>query len=101
LLYCNEPAANSAEVPFGDVGHCRIDACMPTFIPTDSSGRRIADDGIPLLAALRAGRPVHQQLSVRTHDGTRRLLAVTALPISESGGTHLGAVAICWERDPT
>ena len=101
LLYYNEPAASLAEVPFDDIGHCRIDRCMPTFVPTDSNGCRIADNAVPLLVALRAGQPIHQQLSVRTREGTSRSVAVTALPITALGGTRLGAVAICWETDPT
>jgi len=100
LLYYNETGASLAGMLFEETRHCRIDACVSTYLPTDASGRRIPDDGIPLLAALRTGRPVHQQLSVRTRDGRSRTLGVTALPITESGGNRLGAVAICWDIDP-
>lgn len=99
LLYYNEAGAYFAGLPFDEAGDCRIDACMSTFVPTDSGGRRIPDDGIPLFEALRARRPVHQRLSVRLRDGASSRIAITALPIAGQEGTQLGAVAICWADD--
>ena len=52
-------------------------------------------DELPLAIALRAGRPGHAQLRIRSARGEGHDIAVSAFPIVAKGATR-GALAIFW-----
>jgi hypothetical protein len=72
---------------------------LAAFRPGDEAGAMLLADQVPLLIALREGRPVHRELWISGLDGVRRPIGATALPLIGQGGVQLGAVAIFW-REP-
>jgi hypothetical protein len=47
------------------------------------------------VAAVRGGRPAHAELTVRSTDGTRHDVEVSAFPIQTAHGSQ-GAIAVFW-----
>jgi hypothetical protein len=65
------------------------------FGPFDESGEPIPYDDLPLVKAVRAGRPAHAELTVRSTDGTQHEVEVSAFPILTPHGSQ-GAIAVFW-----
>jgi PAS domain-containing protein len=96
LVYYNEPAEPLLGVRFDEVGMMKAPDWVAAFRPGDEAGAMLSADQIPLLIALREGRPVHRELWISGLDGVRRPIGATALPLVGQGGSHLGAVAFFW-----
>ena len=64
----------------------------------DESGTPVAFDDLPLVRALRLGRPDYRRLTMRGLDGVDRPIEATAFPLTRNDGTLVGGVAILWER---
>ena len=65
------------------------------FGPFDEDGDPIPYDDLPLVTAVRAGRPAHAELTVRSTDGTNHDVEVSAFPILTPHGSQ-GAIAVFW-----
>ena len=66
------------------------------FSPTDSLGRPLPPEDLPLAQALLKRTPTQGSFFIRGLDGVSRHLSVTAVPLEGPGGTDLGALAIFW-----
>lgn len=96
LLYYNEPAEAVLGRRYDESGAMPLDDWSTVFTPTDSLGRPLPSDELPLAVALSERAPCQGTFWIRGGDGTSRHLAVTALPIDGQGGAPLGAVALFW-----
>jgi hypothetical protein len=66
------------------------------FSPTDSLGRPLPPNDLPLARALAGRTPTQGNFFIQGLDGVSRHLSVTAVPLEGPGGTNLGALAIFW-----
>lgn len=98
LVYFNDSAAEILGKTFAEAGHMPLDRWSKDFKPTDSDGRPLEEDEVPLVIALRERRPTHRSLRIRGGDGVEREIAVTALPLFARRDDFVGAAAIFWEK---
>jgi PAS domain-containing protein len=97
LLYYNEPAEKLLGSRFDETGMMPFAEWSTVFTPTDEHGNPIPPDGLPLAIAVQQHRPAHGDMWIRSLDGERRRLTVTAFPLKGQWGHHLGSAAIFWE----
>jgi PAS domain-containing protein len=96
LLYFNEPAAELLGLRYEETGAMPLEQWATSFTPTDSLGRPLPADELPLAVALSARTPCHGSIWIVGCDGVGRHLAITAIPLQGEGGANLGAVALFW-----
>ena len=65
------------------------------FGPFDGSGEPIPYDELPLVVAVRNGRPAHAEFEIRSTDGALHEIEVSAFPILTPHGSQ-GAIAVFW-----
>jgi hypothetical protein len=65
------------------------------FGPFDEAGEPIPYDELPLVVAVRNGRPAHADFEIRSIDGARHTVEASAFPILTAHGTR-GAIAVFW-----
>jgi PAS domain-containing protein len=97
LLYYNEPAEALLGSRFDETGEMPMAEWATAFFPTDDDGNLIPPEELPLVIAVRDGRPAHGAFSIRSLDGARHWIALTALPLVGQEGRLLGAAALFWE----
>ena len=95
LVFYNEAAGLLLGRRYEEVGQVGPEEWGPMFGPFDDEGRAIPYDELPLVVSVRQGRPAHSRLSVRTADGGRRTIEVSALPIVTANGSR-GGMAFFW-----
>lgn len=100
LIFYNEPAEAILGHRFEETGEMPADEWSTVYSVPDGSDGRVAPERLPLMIALREGRPAHGRLAVRSLDNVLRQIEVTAFPLVGQAGRHLGAVAIFWEVAP-
>jgi hypothetical protein len=96
LLFYNEPAEAILGHRYEETGPMPMEEWGTMFAPTDSLGRSMTPDELPLARALAEREPSQGSLFIRGLDGVDRHLNVTAVPLEGPGGTNLGALAIFW-----
>lgn len=96
LLYYNEPAEEILGHRYEETGQMPLDDWAAMFSPTDSLGRPVPTEELPLSVAVSERSPCQGSFWITPHDGIGRHLAVTALPLVGQGGTYLGALAVFW-----
>ena len=99
LLYYNPAAEVILGRRFGETGKMALAEWSTSFEPTHASGVPLLPGGLPLVVALREGRPAHRAIGIRGGDGQHRHIAITALPLHDSAQQPLGAMALFWEVD--
>jgi PAS domain-containing protein len=97
LEYYNEPAEELLGLRYEETGQIPLETWGKLWAPTDTDGRQLAPDELPVAMAVRERRPVLGEISIRRPDGSHRQLTITALPFEAADGSHLGAFAIFWE----
>jgi PAS domain-containing protein len=97
LLFYNEPAEHLLGTRFDETGKMPFAEWSTVFTPTDRDGAPLAPDALPLAIAVQRRRPAQGDMWIRSLDGERRALTVTAFPLQGQWGDHLGAAAIFWE----
>jgi PAS domain-containing protein len=97
LVYYNEPAERLLGTRFDETGAMPAAEWTTVFVPTDERGGALAPDALPLMIALREGRPAHGSLWIHALDSVPRHIEVTAFPLIGQTTERLGAVAIFWE----
>jgi PAS domain-containing protein len=97
LLFYNEPAERLLGHRFEESGPMPAEEWATIFRPTDEDDRPLSPEQLPLMIALRAGRPAHSGFWIRGLDGVLRRIYVTAFPLIGQADRRLGAVAIFWE----
>jgi len=95
LVFYNEAAGLLLGKRFEELGTVGPQEWGSLFGPFDESGDPIPYDDLPLVTAVRAGRPAHAELTVRSTDGTNHEVEVSAFPILTPHGSQ-GAIAVFW-----
>jgi PAS domain-containing protein len=95
LVFFNEAAGNLLGKRFEEVGRMSAEEWGSAFGPFDKNGRQIPYDELPLVIALRKGRPAHDDFKIVSLDGAEHQIEVSAMPIVAAGGSR-GAMAIFW-----
>lgn len=98
LVYFNEPAEQILGRPFDSTDPMTLDDWADQFRPVTVDGGPLVADELPLVQAVRRGRPAQMDFRITGLDGATRTLAVTAFPLIGLHDRHLGAVAIFWEQ---
>jgi PAS domain-containing protein len=95
LVFYNEAAGLLLGKRFEELGAVGPQEWGSLFGPFDEHGEPIPYDDLPLVQAVRAGRPAHAELTVRSTDGTQHEVEVSAFPILTPHGSQ-GAIAVFW-----
>ena len=95
LVFYNEAAGTLLGKGFEEVGHVGPGEWGGLFGPYDADGEAIPYEELPVVRAVRAGRPAHASFGIRAFDGQVHAVECTAFPILTAHGS-LGAIAIFW-----
>jgi PAS domain-containing protein len=95
LVFYNEAAGMLLGKRFEELGTVGPQEWGSLFGPFDENGEPIPYDELPLVTAVRGGRPAHAELTVRSTDGTQHDVEVSAFPIQTPHGSQ-GAIAVFW-----
>jgi PAS domain S-box-containing protein len=97
LLYYNEPAEALLGHRYEETGELPLEDWVALIAPTDSLGRPLAPEEMPLGMAARKRVPQQGRVWIKGRDGVSRQVATTAIPLDGQGGVPLGAMSIFWE----
>ena len=95
LIFYNEAAEEVIGTRFEETGPMEREQWERAFAPTDAEGERISFDEHPLNLVVRDGRPGHYSQFLRSADGTRHEVELSALPLLGSAGFK-GAMVFFW-----
>jgi PAS domain-containing protein len=95
LVFYNEAAGTLLGKGFEEVGHVGPTEWGSLFGPYDEAGETIPYEELPVVRAVRGGRPAHASFGVRAFDGQVHLVECSAFPILTPHGSQ-GGVAIFW-----
>jgi PAS domain-containing protein len=95
LVFYNEAAGLLLGKRFEELGTVGPQEWGSLFGPFDESGEPIPYDELPIVKAVRAGRPAHAEMTVRSTDGSSHDVEVSAFPILTAHGSQ-GAIAVFW-----
>jgi PAS domain-containing protein len=95
LVFYNEAAGMLLGRRFEELGTVTADEWGSLFGPFDDNGEPIPYDALPLVVAVREGRPAHADFEISSIDGTRHSVEVSAFPILTAHGSQ-GAIAVFW-----
>lgn len=95
LVFYNEAAGMLLGKRFEELGTVGPDEWGSMFGPFDDGGEPIPYDELPLVRAVRNGRPAHAELAIRSTDGATHEVEVSAFPILTAHGSQ-GAIAVFW-----
>jgi PAS domain-containing protein len=95
LVFYNEAAGMLLGKRFEELGTVGPQEWGSLFGPFDENGEPIPYDDLPLVAAVRNGRPAHANFEISSADGARHSVEVSAFPILTPHGSQ-GAIAVFW-----
>jgi PAS domain-containing protein len=95
LVFYNEAAGTLLGKRFEELGTVGPDEWGSLFGPFDERGEPIPYDELPLVIAVRNGRPAHADFEISSVDGTRQRVEASAFPILTAHGSQ-GAIAVFW-----
>jgi PAS domain-containing protein len=95
LVFYNEAAGTLLGKGFEEVGHVGPTEWGGLFGPYDAAGETIPYEELPIVQAVRDGRPAHASFGVRAFDGQVHAVECSAFPILTAHGSR-GGVAIFW-----
>jgi PAS domain-containing protein len=95
LVFYNEAAGLLLGKRFEELGTVGADEWGSLFGPFDNEGEPIPYDELPLVVAVRNGRPAHATFAIRSTDGASHEVEVSAFPILTAHGSQ-GAIAVFW-----
>ena len=95
LIFFNEAAGALLGRRFEEVGTVGFAQWGTIFGPLDEQGEPIPYDELPLVISVRSGRPAHARLCIRSADGARHQVEVSALPILTPHGSR-GGLGFLW-----
>jgi PAS domain-containing protein len=95
LVFFNEAAGTLLGKGFEEVGEVGPGEWGGLFGPYDEAGETIPYDELPVVQAVRRGRPAHASFGVRAFDGAVHAVECSAFPILTAHGSQ-GGVAIFW-----
>jgi PAS domain-containing protein len=97
LVFYNEAAGILLGKRFEELGTVGAEEWGALFGPFDSAGEPIPYDDLPLVTAVRSGRPAHAALTIRSADGAEHAVEASAFPILTAHGSQ-GAIAVFWPQ---
>jgi PAS domain-containing protein len=97
LVFYNEPAEEILGLRFDETGEMPASEWGTRWEPSTADGSPLAPDALPLMVAIAERRPAHETFWIRRHDGGRRRIQVTAIPLVATPDRLLGAAAIFFE----
>lgn len=95
LVFFNEAAGTLLGKGFDEVGHVGPGEWGGLFGPYDGAGEAIPYEELPVVRAVRVGRPAYASFGVRAFDGQVHAVECSAFPILTAHGSQ-GAIAIFW-----
>ena len=95
LVFYNEAAGIMLGKRFEELGTVGPAEWGSMFGPFDAQGEPIPYDDLPLVVAVRNGRPAHASFEIRSTDGTLHSVEASAFPILTAHGSQ-GAIAVFW-----
>jgi PAS domain-containing protein len=95
LVFYNEAAGLLLGKRFEELGTVGPEEWGSLFGPFDNDGEPIPYDDLPLVVAVRNGRPAHATFAIRSTDGTSHMVEASAFPILTAHGSQ-GAIAVFW-----
>ena len=95
LVFYNEAAGALLGKRFEELGTVGPEEWGSMFGPFDDTGEPIPYDDLPLVVAVRNGRPAHADFEIRAADGAMHTVEVSAFPILTAHGSQ-GAIAVFW-----
>lgn len=95
LVFYNEAAGILLGKRFEELGTVGPEEWGTMFGPFDESGEPIPYDELPLVVAVRNGRPDHANFEIRSTDGAMHTVEASAFPILTAHGSQ-GAIAVFW-----
>jgi PAS domain-containing protein len=95
LVFYNEAAGTLLGKRFEEVGKVGPGEWGSMFGPFDEAGEPIPYDVLPLVVAVRNGRPAHARFRIRSADGAEHEIEASAFPILTPHGSR-GAIAVFW-----
>jgi PAS domain-containing protein len=95
LIFYNEAAGMLLGKRFEEVGTVGPGEWGSMFGPFDENSEPIPYDDLPLVVAVRNGRPAHADFEIRSIDGALHTVEASAFPILTAHGTQ-GAIAVFW-----
>lgn len=98
LVFYNEAAGFLLGKHFEEMGTVGPEEWGSLFGPFDDGGAPIPYDELPLVTAIRSGRPAHAELTIRSTDGTQHAVEASAFPILTQHGSQ-GAIAVLWPSE--
>src|SRR6478752_8177244 len=81
LVFYNEAAGMMLGKRFEELGTVGPDEWGSLFGHFDESGVPIPYDTLPLVSAVRSGRPAHAEFTIRSTDGANHAVEASAFPI--------------------
>src|SRR3954453_7164608 len=93
LVFYNEGAGLLLGKRFEELGTVGPEEWGALFGPFDESGEPIPYDNLPLVSAVRDGRPAHAEYMIHSSDGASHEVEVSAFPILTAHGSR-GGIAI-------
>ena len=97
LAFYNEAAGMLLGKRFEELGSVGPEEWGSLFGPFGEDGAPIPYDELPLVRAVRDGRPAHAEYTIRSTDGSEHSVEVSAFPILTAHGSQ-GGIAIFWPR---
>jgi PAS domain-containing protein len=95
LVFYNEAAGMLLGKRFEELGTVGPEEWGSMFGPFGDEGEPIPYDELPLVTAVRNGRPAHAEFTVRSTDGAIHAVEASAFPILTAHGSQ-GAIAVLW-----
>jgi PAS domain-containing protein len=95
LVFYNEAAGMMLGKRFEELGTVGPEEWGAMFGPFDGAGEPIPYDELPLVVAVRNGRPAHADFQIRSMDGALHSVEASAFPILTAHGSR-GAIAVFW-----
>jgi PAS domain-containing protein len=98
LAFYNEAAGMLLGKSFEELGTVGPGEWGSMFGPFDESGEPIPYERLPLVTAVRSGRPAHAEYVIHSTDGSSHSVEVSAFPILTAHGSQ-GGIAIFWPTE--
>ena len=98
LLFYNEPAEELLGKRYEEAGRMSKEEWSTIFNQADQDGNRIPPEELPLVSALTHRQPTHGEFFIKSLDGEKSKISVTAIPIIGRPDRFLGAMAIFWKN---
>jgi PAS domain-containing protein len=99
LVFYNEAAGLLLGKRFEELGTVGPEEWGSLFGPFGDDGAPIPYDELPLVVAVRNGRPAHGDFDIRSADGAIHRVEASAFPILTAHGSR-GAIAVFWPSSP-